>query len=288
MIYDNDLNYELESVVLSIFEKPEVFSDVVISSKRDVVQSDGEQMSTETGTGVQYTITRPVAYGVFLKRIMQATNIPINVLHSAMNEYCQKHGKVDAKFINDSSISVFCSEFQSWKTTNLQGRFRYVKGNSSCGATALTYADGTPREEITKGRIGTKIIEGTPSEKYLFDKYAYDSPLEKDNITAGIEEVVVYGKIPRRSIAIPTITGGTYSPDFMYVVKKDNGEKELNIVVETKDVENKSELRGTEKAKIECAKVFFENLSKDGYVVHFRDQLNNKQMAQVINEVLDL
>lgn len=161
------------------------------------------------------------------------------------------------------------------------------KGNSSCGATALTYADGTPREEITKGRIGTKIIEGTPSEKYLFDKYAYDSPLEKDNITAGIEEVVVYGKIPRRSIAIPTITGGTYSPDFMYVVKKDNGEKELNIVVETKDVENKSELRGTEKAKIECARIFFENLSKDGYTVHFRDQLNNKQMKQIIDEVLD-
>lgn len=287
LIYDNDLNNDLESVVLSIFERPEVFSDVVISSKRDVVQSDGEQMSTETGTGVQYTITRPVAYGVFLKRIMQATNIPINVLHSAMNEYCQKHGKVDAKFINDSSISVFCSEFRSWKTTNLQGRFRYVKGNSSCGATALTYADGTPREEITKGRIGTKIIEGTPSEKYLFDKYAYDSPLEKDNITAGIEEVVVYGKIPRRSIAIPTITGGTYSPDFMYVVKKDNGEKELNIVVETKDVENKSELRGTEKAKIECARIFFENLSKDGYTVHFRDQLNNKQMKQIIDEVLD-
>ena len=73
----------------------------------------------------------------------------------------------------------------------------------------------------------------------------------------------------------------------MYVVKKANGEKELNIVVETKDVENKTELRGNEWAKIECAKVFFENLSKDGYVVHFRDQLNNKQMAQVINEVMN-
>jgi len=33
-------------------------------------------------------------------------------------------------------------------------------------------------------------------------------------------EVIVYGKIPRRSISIPTITGQSYSPDFMYVVKK--------------------------------------------------------------------
>ena len=120
----------------------------------------------------------------------------------------------------------------------------------------------------------------------MYDVYAYDSPLEKDNITANIEEVVVFGKIPRSSIAIPTITGEMYSPDFMYIVKRKSGEKELNIVVETKDVEGKSSLRPIENAKIECARVFFDMLSRDGYTVYFRDQLNNKQMAQIINEVL--
>ena len=48
----------------------------------------------------------------------------------------------------------------------------------------------------------------------------------------------------------------------------------------------RGELTGTEAAKIECARVFFEILSKEGYTVHFRDQINNKQMAQIINEVL--
>jgi len=98
--------------------------------------------------------------------------------------------------------------------------------------------------------------------------------------------VVVYGKIPRSSIAIPTITGGMYSPDFMYIVKKSNGDKELNIIVETKDVEDKTNLRDTEKANLKCARVFFDILSQDGYKVHFREQLNNRQMAQIINEVL--
>ena len=73
---------------------------------------------------------------------------------------------------------------------------------------------------------------------------------------------------------------------FMYVVKHKNGHKELNIIVETKDVENKTDLRGTEKVKIECAKVFFNMLTADGYTVHFRDQLGNKQMAQIINEII--
>ena len=89
-----------------------------------------------------------------------------------------------------------------------------------------------------------------------------------------------------RSIAIPVITGGTYSPDFMYVVQKRDGTKELNIVVETKDVEDQTELRGEEKVKIDCAEVFFETLTADGYTVFFRHQLGNKEMKQIIDDVL--
>jgi type III restriction enzyme len=255
-------------------------------SSREIVKSDGMQMSTVASNGVQYAVLRPIPYGVFLSRITRVTSIPISVLHAALIRYCQKHGQIDPQYINENSASAFCAEFQNWKVSKLQGRFRYVKSGVPCGATALSYADGTPREEITQGRIGTKIVEGTPSAKYLYDAYAYDSPLEKDNLLADIEEVVVFGKIPRSSIAIPTIAGGTYSPDFMYIVRKANGEKELNIVVETKGVDSKDTLRKTEDAKIECAKVFFENLSRDGFVVHFRDQINNKQMKQIIQEVL--
>lgn len=286
LFYDSDLNNNMEAVVLSLLKK-NVFTDVIMSSRRDIVQSDGKHMETVIGTGVQYTISRPIPYGAFLKRIMRATNLPISVLHSAMKSYVKEHGPIDPKHINESSASAFCAKFQEWKLANLQGRFHYVKGSAQPGATALTYADGSPREEISQGRIGTKLAPGTPSDKYLYDAYAYDSPLEKENLTAGIEEVIVYGKIPRSSIAIPTITGGMYSPDFMYVVKKSDGKKILNIVVETKDVEDRTVLRGNEEAKIKCAEVFFENLSKEGYTVHFHKQLNNKQMAQIINEVLN-
>lgn len=286
LFYDTDVDADIGSVVLDIFEKPEVFTNVIMRSTRDVVESDGTQMVSTSGAGVQYTIIRPIAYGAFLKRIMRATNIPITTLHSALCEYTKRHGAIEPKHINENSVTCFCAEFQAWKNENLQGRFRYAKSSIPVGATALTYADGSVRREITQGRIGTKIAPGKPSMKYLYDAYAYDSPLERDNITADIEEVIVYGKIPRNSIAIPTVTGGMYSPDFMYVVKKASGEKELNIVVETKDVENKNELRGPEKAKIKCARVFFEMLSADGYTVHFRTQIGNRQMAQIIAEIM--
>lgn len=288
LLYDSELNNNIEDVVLSLFEKPGVFTDVVMRSERDIVSSKGTEMNLLRETGVQYTVTRTIPYGVFLKRISAATNLPLKVLHSALCAYSKKHGRDFENHINDNTVAGFCAEFVNWKNGNLQGHFHYERSKAPLGATALTFADGQPRPEIAQGRIGTKIVSGTPSAKYLYDAFAYDSPLEKDNITADIEEVVVYGKIPRSSIAIPTIIGGMYSPDFMYVVKKASGEKELNIIVETKDVENKTDLRGTEKAKIDCAKVFFEMLTADGYTVHFRDQLGNKQMAQIISEVLSM
>lgn len=49
----------------------------------------------------------------------------------------------------------------------------------------------------------------------------FDSPKEKDDIKdSNIDEVVVFGKIPRRSVRVPLYFGGTTSPDFMYVIKK--------------------------------------------------------------------
>jgi type III restriction enzyme len=101
-----------------------------------------------------------------------------------------------------------------------------------------------------------------------------------------IEEVVVYGKIPRRSISIPTIGTDSYSPDFMYIVKKANGKKELNIVIETKQVEGKSTLRGEEAMKINCAREFFNQLSLDGYQVFFKTQLNNSGVKSIIEDIV--
>lgn len=287
LFYDKDLDVEMEHVILSLLEQQGVFSDIVMTSHREVVTSDGTQLMVVSDTGSQYIVSNPIPYNEFLNRIMRATHLPITLIHRSMQIFVSKHGPIKPEHINANSASMFIHQFQEWKNENLQGRFRYKKSDTPVKATALTYEDGSPRDTIAQGRIGAKISAGTPSSKYLYDSTAFDSSLEQKNILSDIEEIVVYGKIPRNSIAIPTITGERYSPDFMYVVKNISGLKELNIVVETKDVENKSGLRPIEQLKINCAKTFFETLKQDGYTVHFRDQLNNTQMARIIKEVLE-
>lgn len=284
--YDTALDTELEKILSEILENDSIFSEQVVSSHRDMIHSDGNRMTAVTGCGVQYVITNSLPYGLFIKRISSATNIPIQIIHKCICNFAEKHGSIDNKFFNEQTIGAVIRSFSEWKIKTLQGRFNYKKTHVQTGATALTHNNGTVRDNIAQGRIGVKIEQGEPMEKYLYDTKAYDSPLELKNIDSAIDEVIVYGKIPRNSIAIPTITGESYSPDFMYVVKKENGEKELNIVVETKDIENKSTLRDIEEAKIKCAEVFFNNLSAQGYNVYFRTQLNNEKMLQIVKEVL--
>ncbi len=68
----------------------------------------------------------------------------------------------------------------------------------------------------------------------MYDKYVYDSEIEHEVLkVAPPQNVTVYGKLPRRSIKLPTYTGGTTSPDFVYAIKKDQAIT-LHLVVETK------------------------------------------------------
>jgi len=278
---DNFLFNEL----LDLF-KNGTFTDTYITSKRDELNTTGTKAYVNEGAVAQFKIKKSLPYNDFLKRINRQTNLSIQLLHSVLSEYA-KENNIQLEKINEQSAANFIKLFQDWKVEKLGGRFSYSKANLPLKATALTFSDGTPKSEITQGIIGTKFIEGDPSEKYLYDVYAFDSPLEKENLLVdGIQEIIVYGKIPKNSIAIPTTTGQSYSPDFMYVVKKANGEKILNVIVETKDVENQTSLRGTEKAKIDCAKVFFNQLTIDGYKVEFQTQLNNKKIKQIIDEVV--
>ena len=183
-------------------------------------------------------------------------------------------------------MTNFINQFNDWKVENIKGLLNYQKANYDSKETSLTDVNGILRKEIAQGLVGVSLEKGNPNKSYLYESIAYDSDLEKTNITSEIEDVVVFGKIPRRSIAIPTIIEN-YSPDFMYVVRKKGGSKELNLIIETKDVKDKSDLRGDEGLKIYCAKKFFETLKLDGYEVSFKTQLNNKAMTQIVKELME-
>src|SRR5699024_215944 len=51
LFYDRDLDKDMKDVVLSILEEQGVFTDVVMTSQREVIQSDGTSMTIADKTG---------------------------------------------------------------------------------------------------------------------------------------------------------------------------------------------------------------------------------------------
>ena len=289
IFFDPLLEKELEKALPMIFSEG-VFSQAVITSKRDIVGTVDGETAFVGDTGVSYqTKGNQIPYGEFLQRINRATSVPIRTLHKAMCEGIGAKPLFSQDMINDQSLARIIANINDWKIKNSMSQFKYKQTTYDVKRTRLTDENGKLYDDIVQSYIGNHLDNARVADRYLYDSYTYDSDLEQKNLrTSDIREVVVYGKIPRKSIAIPTITNDSYSPDFMYIVKKTDGSKELNVIVETKGVDTPANLRGVEEKKINCAKKFFDQLHEDNpsLNIQFRDQLNNQQMLTIIEEVL--
>jgi type III restriction enzyme len=288
IFFEREINNEIEEVLYTILKNGALTGAGALYSNRNKIESDGTTMSVQDVSGYEFQFEKRISYAVFLKKIHNQTFIPIQTIHKILCKYTSECMPIREEEINEFSLARIVKEFKEWKYTNLQGRFNYTKANLQYNGTALSNKDGSPKKEIVQGIIGTKMKDGEPCDKYLYDTIAYDSSLEYHNIQTEVDSVVAYGKIPRKSIAIPIFDGSTYSPDFMYVVKKKDGSKEVNIVVETKDIATNSDLRSNELERISSAKKFFEQLSLNGYKVHFRKQLHTDSIGALIKEIVEV
>ncbi len=142
--------------------------------------------------------------------------------------------------------------------------------------------------EFLDGSLGGdkyEIKNSSAQEKCLYENFMQvESEIEKDTIEESNDtKIIVFGKLPR--VKIPIGLNQTYSPDFGYVVE--NNDKKVLLVVETKGVENESELREEEKRKISTAKKFFEALKKQGVNIEYKTKIKKDQLSALINEVLN-
>ncbi|MGN8361712.1 DEAD/DEAH box helicase family protein [Helicobacter pylori] len=146
---------------------------------------------------------------------------------------------------------------------------------------------GEIREFLDGSLDGDKyeIKNSSVREKCLYENFMQvHSEIEKDTIEESNDtKIIVFGKLPR--VKIPVGLNQTYSPDFGYVVE--NNDKKVLLVVETKGVDKKGELRPEEERKISTAKKFFEALKKQGVNIEYKTKMEKDQLSALINEVLN-
>lgn len=287
LYFDKEIDNKIATELPLIIKEKQVFSLQTVMSSRKILGFEDNIAVANEGSHIELTLSnRHYAYNEFLKRATRHTNIPIQILHKAICEAVNNGCKIDDDMFNDSSLTRLIWAVDDWKCKQLVGRVRYKQANYMMKETKLTNADGTVKDEVVQAYIGNKTEAGTPPLKYLYDNFAHDSGLELQNIKTEIDEVIVYGKIPSHSICIPTVASSNYSPDFMYVVKRADGTKELNIVIETKAYDKESYIAPDEESKISCADEFFKAMTANGYTVHFKKQINSNSVKNIINELV--
>ena len=287
LFFDKEIDRQIEAALPGIIKDKQVFALQTVETSRKVIQFDGNVAVANEWTHVQLTLhNRHYAYNDFLKRASRHTNIPLHMLHKAICEAVGHGCKITDEMFNDGSLTRLTVAVDDWKCEQLVGLVRYKQANYMMKETKLTNADGSVKDEVVQAYIGNKSVPGNPPQNYLYDAYAHDSWLELQNMKTEIDEVVVYGKIPSKSICIPTVASSNYSPDFMYVVKKADGTKELNIVIETKAYDKESKIASDEETKISCAEEFFKEMTANGYAVHFRKQINSMAVKNIIDDLL--
>jgi type III restriction enzyme len=282
LTFDADLNEQLESALPGLITQ-DMFAKTISQTVRQELHTENGVAELRDSSGKSFEVERKIDYGKFLQRIQMKESVPVTTMHAAICQFVQNGGK---PMFNERSLTNICNAIHKWKIDTLLGRFSYQKvARSRIKKTSLNKSNGEAETFITQGLVGKFAERGKVSAKYLYDTFAYDSPLEKDDILNEIDGVEVYGKIPKSTVRIPTILGETYSPDFMYIIRR-KGKNELNLIVECKDVEDADkDLRGGEKLKIESAKVFFKRLEDDGVKVCFEKQLKQDNMKAIIDRL---
>ena len=110
-----------------------------------------------------------------------------------------------------------------------------------------------------KGRLGVNAIE---SHKSLYDLVVVDSAGVEMNFARDLEEqreVAVYTKLPGGFYINTPV--GHYNPDWAIVFHEGSDIKHIYFVAETKGSLSETQLRDTERSKIECARRHFSTIA---------------------------
>ncbi len=121
---------------------------------------------------------------------------------------------------------------------------------------------------FTKEKSRQTVDKAYPAQKHILDYVFPDSQGERvfaEDLDKA-EEVCVYAKLPR-SFQIPTPVGN-YAPDWAIAFNDNMGIKHVFFIAETKGSMDSMQLKGVEKAKIDCAKKLFNNLSTSNVRYH--------------------
>jgi type III restriction enzyme len=255
---------EIENLLENALDIDKVFCDNDVEVQREKMQKgeNGVSLTKETDKVSNIGTNGKIAYNEFVEQLSKRTSIPIQIVHAKLWEALQKMAQkglskdeINAK-LNQHSCKKIIESWGDKFNETFATKYEYCSLNFA--AQTSIYKNGSFAEELEIGVVGNNLANDIEDDKRnLYEKpLAYDSKIEHEvEQIKTPNEIVVFGKIPRRAIKVPTYTGGSTSPDFIYATQK-NGKTDLTLLIETKA----KDMRGAEKIAIEAQRRLFKNI----------------------------
>lgn len=270
-IADSDLELLVEKAV-----QPCDMSGSQMGIRKETLGS-GDEGVMRVSDNVDYVATNIgiVTYGEFIKQLARRTSVPIVMWHKAMIKILSS--KTDSSVFNQQNIASIVDGFAKEFEQTFAGKYSYSSLDYTAKTTVMK--EGKFVGELEQGLVGTILADDVIIEsRYLYDTANYDSSIEHNALKVRPpDNVVVYGKLPRRSIKVPTYTGGTTTPDFIYVVDKGPGKIEVNLLVETKA----KDVRMSEQASIDSQEKLFKNMKN----VEWRKIVDSAELGKILSNL---
>ncbi|WP_118776211.1 type III restriction-modification system endonuclease [Haemophilus haemolyticus] len=285
------LQYKIkdEDEFLSLFirylkENADKFTATGIRTVQNKIRVDNGLLSATETRSLNDEVFEPINtlnYREFLLKLSQTALIQMQTLHKAF--FALRDVLEISKFLNERTIHTIKAGFDRWLLLNSFNAFEvgFSRVGGSVHPTKFTDNQGNALVEVNASDLGTQFDSGSPLAEFLFESVFFDGELEHANITKNqVKEVIVFTKIPKNSIKIPVAGGGTYSPDFAYIIKTSSGDR-LNLIVESKNVPDNQSLRSEEQQKIKHAEKLFNLIASDTKIV-FKTQFEKDEIVNII------
>ncbi|WZQ59942.1 type III restriction-modification system endonuclease [Haemophilus influenzae] len=280
----NDEDEFLSLFIRYLKENADKFTATGIRTVQNKIRVDNGLLSATETRSLNDEVFEPINtlnYREFLLKLSQTALIQMQTLHKAF--FVLRDVLEISKFLNERTIYTIKAGFDRWLLLNSFNAFEvgFSRVGGSVHPTKFTDNQGNALAEVNASDLGTQFDSSSPLAEFLFESVFFDSELEHANITKNqVKEVIVFTKIPKNSIKIPVAGGGTYSPDFAYIIKTSSGDT-LNLIVESKNVPDDQSLRSEEQQKIKHAEKLFNLVASDTKIV-FKTQFEKDEIVNVI------
>lgn len=205
-------------------------------------------------------------YGEFILRLVKATKLKPAQVHHSLASALKNQYNNDTKLLNELTLNKLVNDFKQRFETTYAQKYQYSALDFQASTSVFNVKTDDFKDDVLATLIGVNKddnVDDDGRQLYEVPPLRYDSVYpEKNLLTRSYDSSVVsFGKLPKKAIQVPKFIGGSTTPDFVYMVERED-KKEVYLLVETKA--EGSGKRISDQKILEIQKQFFESLQNHG------------------------